>query len=124
MFIHGTQHIMPEDREFPRFLPRIGKKLRVAIGEPEDTDRLFGRQRAAWKKLVAKGNGDHIDSPEAVQLRIEVAKAVRDEIQKLREGMGLPADHDETAALAETWSKEPCKRKFQSPVDGSLVNRH
>jgi monolysocardiolipin acyltransferase len=38
--------------------------------------------------------------------------------------MGLAPEEDDTAALAETWSKEPNKRKFKSPVDGSLVNRH
>ena len=33
MFIDGTQKIMPENRTFPRFLPRLGKKVRVAFGE-------------------------------------------------------------------------------------------
>ena len=64
------------------------------------------------------------DGPEAVELRIAVAKQVRDEISKLRESMGFPAEEDETAALAETWAKEPNKQRFRSPVDGSLVNRH
>ena len=48
---------------------------------------------------------------------------VRDEIGRLRVKSGLPEDEDEAAALAETWAKEPNKRKFRSPVDGSLVNR-
>ena len=60
---------------------------------------------------------------EAQKLRIEVAKMVRDEIGRLRVKNGLPEDKDESAALAETWAKEPNKRKFRSPVDGSLVNR-
>lgn len=127
MFIHGTQNIMPEDREFPRFLPRIGQRIRVMIGKPADSESLFGHYRTAWKRLVEKKNGD-LDllkhDPEAVQLRIDLAKAVRDEISKLRLSMGFPKDEDETAALADTWSKEPNKRKFKSPVDGSLVNRH
>ncbi|UNI19684.1 Lyso-phosphatidylcholine acyltransferase [Purpureocillium takamizusanense] len=125
MFIHGTQSIMPEDRGFPRFLPRIGKRFRVVIGEPTDVDRLFGEKRAAWKKLVETSSAEDLQhGPEAVQLRIEVARSVRDEIQKLRESAGFPHEEDETAALADTWSKEPSKRKFKSPVDGSLVNRH
>ena len=127
MFIHGTQAIMPEDRGFPRWLPRVGNRLRVVIGAPTDVDGLFGEQRAAWRRLVDRERGDlealqhHHD---AVQLRISVAKSVRDEIQKLRESAGFPREEDETAALAETWSKEPNKRRFKSPVDGSLVNRH
>lgn len=126
MFIHGTQNIMSEDRGFPRFLPRIGQRVRVMIGKPTDADSLFGHYRTSWKKMVEKaGDPDQLrHDPEAVQLRVELAKAVRDEIQKLRLSMGFAPEEDETAALAETWSKEPNKRKFKSPVDGSLVNRH
>ncbi|CAM1502812.1 Fc.00g075880.m01.CDS01 [Cosmosporella sp. VM-42] len=125
MFIHGTQHIMPEERTWPRWAPRIGNKFRVMIGEPTDVDKVFGRQRAAWKRLIDRGDPELLrDDPEAVELRIAVAKQVRDEISKLREKMGFPAEEDETAALADTWSKEPNKKKFKSPVDGSLVNRH
>ncbi|KAK5988774.1 Tafazzin [Cladobotryum mycophilum] len=105
MFIHGTQDIMPEERGFP--------------------DRLFGRYRTAWKRLVEKSSDPEflMTGPEAVQLRIEVAKAVRDEVQKLRLSLGFPAEKDDSAALAETWANEPNIKKFKSPVDGSLVNR-
>ena len=125
MFIHGTQDIMPEERGFPRFLPRIGKKVKVVIGQSTDVDALFGKEREKWKQLVSRGDPDLLrHGSEAIELRIKVAKSVRDEISKLREKAGLPRDQDETAALAETWSKEPNKRRFKSPVDGSLVNRH
>ncbi|KAI9167326.1 Lysophosphatidylcholine acyltransferase [Paramyrothecium foliicola] len=125
MFMDGTQHIMAEDRKWPRFLPRIGKQFRMVVGKPTDVDQVFGQQRDAWRRLVARGDPRLLtDGPEAVQLRIDVAKSVRDEVQKLRLSLGLPAEEDESAALAETWDKEPNKRKFKSPVDGSLVNRH
>ncbi len=125
MFIDGTQDIMPEDRGFPRFLPRVGNRIRVAIGEPVDSDKVFGDYRQKWKRLAEKASEeDKMNSPEAVQLRIDVAKAVRDEVLKLRQSLGFPREEDESAALADTWSKEPNKRKFKSPVDGSLVNRH
>lgn len=123
MFVHGTQHIVPEDRGWPRWAPRVGNRIRVNIGERTNVDQLFGQQRAEWKRLVKK-HGETADVPEVRQLRIAVAKTVRDEVTKLREEMGLPPDEDETAALAETWSKEPNKRRFKSPVDGSLVNQH
>lgn len=116
---------MAEDRGFPRFLPRIGNKVRIVIGEPTDVDQVFGHQRAAWKKLVEKGDPELLrDSPEAKELRVSVAKRVRDEVEKLRESIGFPAEEDGTAALAETWAKDPHKKKYKSPVDGSLVNRH
>lgn len=124
MFIHGTQDIMPEDRGFPRFLPRIGNRIRVVIGKPIDLDVIFGQERAAWKQLVSRGDPELLThGHEAVHLRIQVARSVRDEVGKLRESIGLPSEDDKTAALADTWSKEPNKRKFKSPVDGSLVNR-
>ncbi|KAM7222454.1 hypothetical protein V8F06_002232 [Rhypophila decipiens] len=52
MFIDGTQRIMPEDRGFPRFLPRLGKKVRVAFGEVLDYEATFGDLRRAWEDLV------------------------------------------------------------------------
>lgn len=125
MFIHGTQAIIPEDRGWPRWLPRGGNRVQVVIGEPTHVDSLFGRQRAAWKRLAGRVDPELLKHDrEAVRLRIEVAKSVRDEVQKLRESIGLPREDDETAALAETWSNEPNKRRFKSPVDGSLVSRH
>ncbi|KAG6005959.1 hypothetical protein E4U43_000518 [Claviceps pusilla] len=124
MFIHGTQEIMPEDRGFPKFLPRIGKRIRVVIGEPTDVDARFGQERAAWRHLVSRGDPELLThSREAIQLRIQVARSVREEVAKLRESLGLLPEHDTTAALADTWSKEPNKRRFKSPVDNSLINR-
>jgi monolysocardiolipin acyltransferase len=126
MFINGTKGIMAEDRGFPRFVPRGGNKLQFMIGDLTDVDVLFGKHRREWKRLVevAKGNEDLLrHGAEATRLRIEVAKLVRDEIGRLRERTGLPEDKDESAALAETWAKEPNKRRFLSPVDGSFVNR-
>ncbi|OAA44892.1 tafazzin [Metarhizium rileyi] len=124
MFIHGTQDVMPEDRGFPKFLPRIGNKIRVVIGKPSNVETVFGSERAKWKELVERGDpGLLTHGQEAIQLRTQVAKSVRDEVAKLRESIGLPPEQDETAALADTWSKEPNKRRFKSPVDGSLVNR-
>ncbi|KAK7418864.1 Lyso-phosphatidylcholine acyltransferase [Neonectria magnoliae] len=125
MFIHGTQNIMPEDRGWPKWAPRIRTKVKVVIGQPTDVDQLFGTHRAAWRNLVEKGDPELLKhSAEAVELRVAVARKVRHEVEKLRESMGFPAEEDESAALAETWAKEPHTKTFKSPVDGSLVNRH
>lgn len=116
---------MPEERKWPRWAPRIGNRMRVIIGEPTDVDREFGQQREAWKRLVEKSDPETLkNGPEATELRIAVAKKVRDHVEALREKMGFPAEDDETLALAETWCKEPNKKRFKSPVDGSLINRH
>ncbi|KAI1847821.1 hypothetical protein JX265_009249 [Neoarthrinium moseri] len=142
MFIDGTQHMMSEERTFPRFLPRGGKTLRVAFGELLDTEKAFGDLRARWQELVRKETsrkkvageekqvvlamGELTDElkygREAVELRIEVAKRVRDEIEKLRISLGYPED-DPKLGLAETWAKEPPTKAYRSNVDDSLVRK-
>ncbi|KAJ4304178.1 Lyso-phosphatidylcholine acyltransferase [Collariella sp. IMI 366227] len=42
MFIDGTQRVMHEDRGFPRFLPRVGRTVRVAFGEVLDYEGCLG----------------------------------------------------------------------------------
>lgn len=55
VFIDGTQRAMPEDRGFPRFLPRAGvRPIRVAFGEMVDVERAFGDLRERWRELVAR----------------------------------------------------------------------
>jgi monolysocardiolipin acyltransferase len=140
--IDGTQHMMSEERTFPRFLPRGGHTLRIVFGDPVDAERAFGDLRARWRDLVRReadkaaklkqqpvrplGMGELTDElkygDEAVKLRIEVAKRIRDQIEHLRMGLGYPAD-DPKLALAETWAKEPAEKAFKSNVDNSLVRK-
>ncbi|KAL7626579.1 Lyso-phosphatidylcholine acyltransferase [Parahypoxylon ruwenzoriense] len=132
MFIDGTQHIMPEDRKWPRFLPRFPVKFRVAFGDLVDTEKTFGDLRARWQELVRREKqalvmGELTDElkygREAVNLRIEVARRVRDEVMKVRKSMGYPDEEEPGFELAETWAREPSKDKFRSNVDDSLVNK-
>ncbi|CAN8097080.1 unnamed protein product [Discula destructiva] len=178
MFIDGTIDVMNENREWPRFVPRAGKNVKVAFGDKVDMEATFGDLRRQWKRLVRTAVekreaeiaavekqiaeatevsqktlasdrlagrhgivstkpalpvklkkpdvlriGDLPDelkhSKEAEEIRIEVARRVRDEVVKLRKSLGYP---DEDPAwkfdLAETWAKDP-KLTTQSPVDGS-----
>lgn len=132
MFIDGTQRLMPEDRGFPRFLPRVGKTVRVAFGEVLDYDRTFGDLKKRWEGLVRRerekiekqrrGDGggalvrqaenlligelatDELKyGKEAQEIRIEVARRMRAEILKVRESLGGYPESDPTFALAETW---------------------
>ena len=52
IFIDGTQKIMHESRKFPRFIPRIGKDVKVVFGEDVDGEKVFGDLRRKWKQLV------------------------------------------------------------------------
>ncbi|EHK98525.1 putative Lysophosphatidylcholine acyltransferase [Glarea lozoyensis 74030] len=137
MFIDGNQDIMHESREFPRFLPRIGKNVRVAFGEKVDGEKVFGELRAKWKNLVQlqkealikKGAlmdmemGDLTEglkhSKEAQALREEVTLRIRKEVLKVRASLGLP-DEDPKQGLVETWIEEGPKRTGQMD-DGSFV---
>ncbi|KAI1412927.1 acyltransferase [Hypoxylon sp. FL1857] len=132
MFIDGVQHVMPEDRKWPRFVPRFPVKFRVAFGELLDTEKTFGDLRARWRELVRKENktlamGELTDElkygKEAVDLRIEVARRVRDEVMKVRKSLRYPDEEEPGFELAETWAREPSKDRFKSDVDDSLVNK-
>ncbi|KAL2256699.1 hypothetical protein VTK26DRAFT_1264 [Humicola hyalothermophila] len=152
MFVDGTQRVMPEDRGFPRFLPRPRKTVRVAFGEVVDYERTFGDLRRRWEGLVRKetererkgwmgtsterGHGKEVVAlpgelasdelkygREAQEIRIEVAKRMRDEILKLRAEMGgFPAPNP-AFGLAETWRPDDvmATKKYKSRVDGSNI---
>jgi monolysocardiolipin acyltransferase len=139
IFVDGFQHVMPEDRTFPRFLPRIRKNIRVAFGDVVDSEALFGDLRRRWRELVERRRngigrfgGEEVlgelrdeelrDGPEAREIRIEVARRVREEVMKLRRQMGYP-DGDPALGDAETWAKEKEGKKYRSAVDGSLINQ-
>lgn len=128
---------MHESREFPRFLPRLGKKITIGFGEEVDGERVFGDLRKRWKMLVTaqkdalrkKGEdfsttmGEVIDelkyAPEAVEIRKEVARRMRQEVLKVRRNLGFP-DEDPKAGLVETWIEEGSKREGRMD-DGSWV---
>ncbi|RYP02669.1 hypothetical protein DL765_010704 [Monosporascus sp. GIB2] len=143
VFIDGTQRVMPEDRGFPRFLPRVGVGIRVAFGDLVDAERTFGDLRARWRDLVRRANGNGNGNggegrarpramgeltdelkygPEAVEIRVECARRVREEIVKLRRSLGYP-EEEPGFELAETWARDPAKDRFRSGVDESLVNK-
>lgn len=114
---------MHESREFPRFLPRAGKRIRIAFGESVDGEKIFGDLRQRWQRLVGlqkealakKGIsldlevGELTDGlkygSEAVALRREVTDRVRKEVLRVRRSLGYP-DEDPKQGLVETWIEE------------------
>lgn len=140
MFIDGNQEVMHESREFPRFIPRSGKNIRIAFGEVVDGEKVFGELRERWQKLVRlqkeallkKGEvekdwelpmGDLTDGlkfgTEAIALRKEVTLRIRQEVLKVRKSLGYP-DEDPKEGLVETWIEEGPK-KTGKMKDGSWV---
>ena len=131
MFVEGTDGVMHESRKWPRFVPRAGKNLVVTFGDKVDVEERFGDLRARWQGLVAreqkkleKASADKqqqrlglgllndflMYGDEAVALRIECARRVREEVLKVRKSRGWD-DDDPKAGWAETWMKEGPKRE-------------
>jgi monolysocardiolipin acyltransferase len=139
MFIEGTDQIMHESRQFPRFIPRIGKKVTITFGNQVDTEAVFGDLRKRWKEIRDEDYAKSIPVPdltyppeavglltdtllhgeEATELRKECTKRLRQEVLKLRQARGYP-DEDPKAGLVETWTREGLKREGQKE-DGTWV---
>ncbi|KAK7966986.1 Bctaz1 [Apiospora aurea] len=89
----------------------------------QQSTTLQSRKRTSGQLAMGELSEELKYGAEAQALRIEVARRVRDEIEKLRVSLGYPED-DPKLALAETWAKEPAgARRFKSEVDGSLVTK-
>jgi monolysocardiolipin acyltransferase len=134
IWISGPEEIMHEARPAPRWWPRWGKSINVTFGEPI-SQVVWDGFRERWKKLrdkevakrgsllSAEQNGDGALSEElmygkeAVSLRLEVVKVVRDELLKLRRARGW-SDEDPKAGLADTYREEGKKREGEME-DGS-----
>lgn len=139
IFIDGNQEVMHEAREWPRFIPRAGKNIKIAFGECVDGEKVFGELRERWRRLVKlqkdalmkKGEstdwemGELTDGlkygTEAVELRKEVTMRVRNEVLKLRRSLGYP-DEDSKQGLVETWIEEGLKETGKM-ADGSWVGK-
>lgn len=140
IFIDGNQEVFHESRQFPRFVPRAGKRIRVAFGEKVDAEKVFGDLREQWKRLVSlqkealakKGLsaewelGELADGlkygNEAEALREEVTTRIRQEVLKVRRSLGYP-EEDPKQGMAETWAVEGGSgRKMKGKMqDGSWI---
>jgi monolysocardiolipin acyltransferase len=131
IFIEGFDNIMHETREFPRFIPRPFKNVRVTFGEKLDTEEVFGDLRRKWKQMRAKEEqaGGQLElgvlndalkySDEAVSLRKECTRRMRQAVLDVRRLRGYP-DDDPKNSLAETWFREGPEREGRKN-DGSIT---
>jgi len=119
IFITGLDEVMHEARGWPRFLPRVGKKVRVCFGDPVDESRWEGLRRE-WRDLVHEygGDGEKLRyADKAVELRIRTTWEVRMAVDGLRRRLGFPEEAG--AGLAETY-KLPGMQKAQGKLmDGA-----
>lgn len=117
MFITGLSDVMHESRKFPRFLPSVGKKVTLHVGDAVPESRFLDLRRA-WCDLKDKnvGGGEWLKESEAVELRIETTRRVRKEVVKLRCRVGFP-EEEESAAKVETYALPGMRHK-----EGQLAN--
>ena len=138
MWIEGNDQIMHEAREFPRFIPRLGKRCGVWFGDNIGGERgegnaVFHELRKKWRDIVErnrihKGAVDQemgiLDDElkygsDAVKLREECTRQVRAAVLEVRRLRGLP-DEDPKEGLVATWREEGSKREGRME-DGSSV---
>ncbi|KAF9887903.1 hypothetical protein FE257_009425 [Aspergillus nanangensis] len=125
IWLEGFDQVMHESREFPRFLPRPGKDVSVTFGGKVDTEAVFGDMRRRWRDIREKAelqNPEARDLPvgilndqllygkDAVELRKEVTKKVRELVLEVRRTRGL-SDEDPKEGLVETWIREGPQRE-------------
>ena len=133
MWIEGTAQVMHEARQAPRFIPRPGKSIKVIFGDEVDTEKIFGDLRRKWKDLYRREektvDGGPLDvgvltdnlkyGDEAVRLRIECTRRVRQQVLEVRRSTGL-SDEDPKVGLVETWREEGGQQEGKMD-DGSWV---
>lgn len=134
MWIEGHNDIYPEDRGYPRFLPRIGNSCGVWFGNNVGGEKegVYEDLRRRWRRLVEEkkqSKGEDLEigvltdelkyGREAEALREECTRQVRQEVLEVRRLRGLP-DEDPKEGLVETWREEGGKREGKMD-DGSLV---
>lgn len=123
MFLEGTKDVMHEEREFPRFLPRVGKQVGITFGESLRRE-VLEEFRERWRRIREKNHGNEEalkTAMEAVNLRVEIAGYVRGEIEKLRQQRGYSQD-DHKSGSFETWLEEGDATSGRKKDDSVLGN--
>ncbi|RJE24957.1 tafazzin [Aspergillus sclerotialis] len=125
IWLEGFDQVMHESRRFPRFLPRPGKHISITFGQKVDTEAVFGDMRRRWREIKERAeknepgvrdlpvgalNDELLNGKEAVELRKEVTKRVRDLVLEVRQTRGLP-EEDPKEGLVETWIQEGPKQE-------------
>lgn len=140
MWIDGPQHIMDNERGFPRMFPRAGKDVSINFGDVVDSEQVFEPFRQRWREMKERARRKRLSSgieeredelgvltdhdlkfsDEVKQLRIEVTMAVRNEVLKVRRSCGL-SEEDPKRGLADTWRAEGGARREGLQQDGSSI---
>ncbi|KAG8990034.1 hypothetical protein FRB90_001962 [Tulasnella sp. 427] len=84
VYLEGFDDVMPENRGFPKFLPRLGSKIRVTFGDPSGITRDAGSIIQKWKSK-AQNSGDQSKSDPEAEVRIALTDVLQRAVQRLGE---------------------------------------
>lgn len=134
IWLDGFDKVMPEDRAFPRFIPRPFNTVEVTFGKKVDCETIFGDMRRRWREIKAKAEQESptakdlpfgtlsdklLHDSEAIALRKEVANRVRELVLEVRRSRGWP-DEDPKQGLVETWAREGPGRQGKKKDDSII----
>ncbi|PVF99395.1 hypothetical protein CPB86DRAFT_783761 [Serendipita vermifera] len=80
IWINGFDQIMPEDRGFPKFLPRLGAKIQVTFGDPKGVTSKLDEKLAQWRE---ERKSLAIDREGMTPLHIDLTKIVEQSLDSL-----------------------------------------
>ncbi|KAG8991967.1 hypothetical protein FRB90_001147 [Tulasnella sp. 427] len=82
VYLEGFDDVMPENRGFPKFLPRLGSKIRVTFGDPSGITRDAGSIIQEWKSK-SQTSGDQSKSDPEAEVRIALTDVLQRAVQRL-----------------------------------------
>lgn len=124
---------MHETRCFPRFLPRLRKRVSCTYGEPIP-EHVFTPFVDRWRSLIAEKAPDYETSDgldedrvpeilktgeEAMQIRVELTAVIRQAVSDLRRKAGYPDEHPRSAEAS--WYTSDEGKKYDGDGYGGTV---
>ncbi|KAG8936779.1 hypothetical protein FRC03_007587 [Tulasnella sp. 419] len=85
MYLQGFDNVMPEDRTYLKFLPKLGKKITVSFGSPAGITHEVQGALQEWRKAGTPSFADPLDPEAAVRSRI--AEILRNAVHNLGDSL-------------------------------------
>ncbi|KAH7102450.1 acyltransferase-domain-containing protein [Auriculariales sp. MPI-PUGE-AT-0066] len=79
----GFDQALPEDRGFPRFLPRLRKNISITFGDPFSATNQVEATLAKWRDLVPQKLRETRDGEQQTAMRVKLTRLVQEEVEKL-----------------------------------------
>ncbi|KAG8905673.1 hypothetical protein FRB99_008446 [Tulasnella sp. 403] len=85
MYLEGFDDVMPENRGFPKFLPRLGAKIRVTFGDPTGITEEVHSAINRWKlELPNKGGESQTEGLDnEARVRISLTEVLQRAVKNL-----------------------------------------